>query len=196
MPDNVTPNRDELDILIDSALATYIDEDPSPHVTSRILASTKALHRRPSLRLLRWITPALAAVLLITILLIHRPGTHRESSSQPAELSTSRAPAPAVLTANAHTASTVAEETAHRRLHPLRTVPAAPPLQPLPRQEVFPTPAPLTPQEQALLMLANSNSQKLAEEAAKPAAQPQPIEPLHIAAIHIPPLNPPDNGNN
>jgi hypothetical protein len=64
----------------------------------------------------------------------------------------------------------------------------------LPRQEVFPTPTPLTPQEQALAALATRNPGNVSQSVAE--AQKQPVEPLEIAAIRIKPLNPPDKGQN
>jgi hypothetical protein len=60
----------------------------------------------------------------------------------------------------------------------------------LPKQEVFPAPTPLTPQEQALAALATRNPGNISQAVAE--AQKQPIEPLEIAAIQIQPLNPPD----
>jgi hypothetical protein len=64
--------------------------------------------------------------------------------------------------------------------------------------EVFPTPAPLSPEEQALADLVNRDPRIVTRQIAQSAItpQPQPVERIHIAAIHIPPLNPPDNGGN
>ena len=64
MPDNPMQKGDELDILLDAALATYIDSEPSPGLTRRILAVTKDLDCRASVRWLHWAVPTLAALLL------------------------------------------------------------------------------------------------------------------------------------
>lgn len=65
---------------------------------------------------------------------------------------------------------------------------------PLPKRDVFPTPRPLTPQEQALVEFAAHATK--AERASFFAAQQQADEPLHIAAIQIPPIEPPAPGTN
>jgi hypothetical protein len=66
MRDDPTQDRDELDILLDAALATYVDSEPSPSLRPRILAAASDLDR-PSLGWLSWAIPALAAALLMTI---------------------------------------------------------------------------------------------------------------------------------
>ena len=76
----------------------------------------------------------------------------------------------------------------------MKTLYVANPQQPLPRLEVFPMPTPLTSEEQALVALANRNLGDNTQPFAR--NQTQPVEPLRIAVIQIPPLNPPDNGGN
>jgi len=192
----------ELDILLDAALATYSNPEPSPGLTPRILAATQAVDRHPPVRWMAWAIPALAAVLFITIVLIHRPTTPRAPSQQVPELSASRRPAPSPPAASRHS---VVETPRHLRPPQTvitRSIPTVVPMSPsLPRQNVFPTPVPLSREEQAVVALVNRDSpdsKELARQITQPDAQgqPQPIEPLRIAAIHIPPLNPPDNGDN
>ncbi len=202
MRDNSTQNRDELDALLDAALATYVDFEPSPGLTPRILAAASDLHRRPSVGWLSWAIPALAAALLMTVFLTHRPAERRETSQPTADLSAPRVPASAERSPNTSAKSIATEltqrlgSTPPRAARSARTTAPTPP--PLPRQNVFPTPTPLSPEEQALAALVNRNPEKVARQIAQAgeASQPQPIEPLRIAAIHIPPLNPPDNGDN
>jgi len=59
--------------------------------------------------------------------------------------------------------------------------------EPLPKQEVFPTPTPLTKEEQALVALVNRNPGNITQSIAE--TQKQPVEPLTIAAIRIPLLD-------
>src|SRR5271168_4583232 len=66
-------DRDDLDPLLDAALATYADPAPAPGLTNRILASTTRLEHRPHpRRWMAWAVPALAALLLLAIFLSHR----------------------------------------------------------------------------------------------------------------------------
>jgi hypothetical protein len=203
MRDDSTQGRDELDILLDAALATYVDSEPSPSLTPRILAAARDVDRRPSVGWLSWAVPALAAALLMTIFLTHRPAARRQTPQPTADLSAPRVPASAERipdTPGNRIAAT--EATPHLGSNPpraARSVRITAPIQPLlPRQEVFPTPAPLSPEEQALAAEVNRNAEGISRQVAQSAdhGPEQPIEPLHIAAIHIPPLNPPDNGDN
>ena len=204
MRDDSTQNRDELDILLDAALATYVDSEPSPSLTPRILAAASDLDRRTSVGWLSWAIPALAAALLMTIFLAHRPAVRREASQPTEDLSAPHVPASPERTPNTSAKSiAAAEATPHLGSAPLRaarSVPTTVPVQPpLPRQDVFPTPIPLSREEQAVVALVNrdsADSKELARQITQPVSQGQPIEPLRIAAIHIPPLNPPDNGDN
>ncbi len=198
MRDDSTQNRDELDILLDAALATYVDSEPSPSLTPRILAAARDVDRRPSVGWLSWAVPALAAALLMTIFLTHRPAARRETPQPTADLSAPRVPASAERISDTPAKSIATEATPHLGSTPpraARSVRTTAPIQPLlPRQDVFPTPTPLSPEVQALAALVNRNPERVAQTGE--TSQPQPIEPLHIAAIHIPPLNPPDNGDN
>jgi hypothetical protein len=63
---------------------------------------------------------------------------------------------------------------------------------PLPKLDVFPTPQPLSPEEQALVNFAARASKS--EREALIAAQQQDDAPLRIAAIEIQPLEPPASG--
>jgi hypothetical protein len=201
MRDDPTQDRDELDILLDAALATYVDSEPSPSLRPRILAAASDLDR-PSLGWLSWAIPALAAALLMTIFLTHRPAARRETSQPTADLSAPRVPASTERTAYIPPKSIATEATLHpgsnlpRAARSVRTTASVQP--PLPRQDVFPTPISLNPEEQALAAAINRSPERIAKQIAQSGApsQEEPIEPLRIAAIHIPPLNPPDNGDN
>ena len=194
MHDELTPNRDDLDTLLDAALSTYTNPEPSLGLTPRILAATRAVDGRPPLRWMVWAVPALAAALAIVILY---PAHHiyRDPSPSTSQLSGSASTYPITAPNPVKTGS----DREAPRLRATATIRAAIPApEPLPKQEVFPTPAPLSPQEQAIAALVNRNRTEIAKQVAQSANQDpeQPIEPLHIAAIHIPPLYPPDNGAN
>ena len=199
MRDNSSPNRDELDNLLDAALATYTSPEPSPDLAARILAATRAIDRHLPVRWMAWAIPALAATLFITIVLIHRPAAPATPSQPTAALSASRESAPAPP---AHSVVETPSRLRRPRTVTTRSIPTVVPMSPsVPRQDVFPTPIPLSPAEEALVALVNRDSpdsKELARQITQPdpRGQPQPIEPLRIAAIHIPPLNPPDNGDN
>jgi len=64
----------------------------------------------------------------------------------------------------------------------------------LPKLDVFPTPQPLTPEEQAVAISAFQIP--AAEFQAVVVGQQQEDAPVSIAAINIQPLEPPDNGGN
>jgi hypothetical protein len=202
MHDEPTPDRDDLDVLLDAALSTYTDPGPSPHLSRRIISETTQRRRAEFLTgRMTWAVPALAALLLIAAVLIHhRPAPlqspHVAEHSQPA------AQASATGVSNAPMISPAVTTTSRLRSSQPRLTKmdgAVSPQPALPKREVFPTPTPLSHEEQALVALVNRDthdSKELAQQITQPALQGQPLEPLRIAAIHIPPLNPPDNGNN
>ncbi|HZD48600.1 MAG TPA: hypothetical protein VE178_07625 [Silvibacterium sp.] len=195
MPDNAIPDhaikdRDDLDLLLDAALATYVDVEAEPGLTHRVLAAARHLQpRRSSLRWLPLAISALAAALLVSIYLVRRAGAPSN-------------PAPLVAKVPATTFSTSLKSNslspAHRaREHAARAVsrPAEPQL---PRLEVFPTPTALSSEERALLTAAHGNPERVPGQLTQSATglDRQSVEPLHIATIEIPPLNPPRNGGN
>jgi hypothetical protein len=61
-----------------------------------------------------------------------------------------------------------------------------------PKLDVFPTPQALTPEERALAVVATQTPAPVRN--ALLAAQTQDDAPVRIAAIHIPPIEPPDEG--
>jgi hypothetical protein len=186
------PDRDEIDRQLDRALATYADPEANPHLAAHILAAiapaSPAVPRRrwkpwaiaiPSIAI-----PAFAALLLAVFLPQRR-------AHEPHPLSTTAAaphiPGPIAPTQPQPVAASHPPQTAAKA----RRAPIQTPVEDasLPKQEIFPTPTPLTPQEQALAALA-SNPGNVSRSVA--AAQKQSVEPLEIAAIRIKPLNPPD----
>jgi hypothetical protein len=61
-----------------------------------------------------------------------------------------------------------------------------------PKLAVFPTPAPLSAEETALVRLASETTSE--ERKSILDAQRRAVEPLHITAIFIPPIEPPVEG--
>ena len=189
-------DREDLDLQLDAALATYADPEQDSNLAAQILTAIAPVrpvfppHRQWAIGI-----PAFAALLLAAFFpLCHFP-THRHAES------TAAASAPKIASEIAsRTAPTQPNHVAVSR-PPQKTAKARrahiqPPVEEasLPKQEVFPTPTPLTPQERALAALVNHNPGDIRESVAE--TEQQPIEPLRIAAIHIPPLNPPEKGEN
>lgn len=190
-------NSDELDILLDSALTTYADPGPDSGLDQRILTriSTEAAPapRRP--RLLWAIALPAAACLLLVFLSTPRP--HHPSSGRTEQAQSSqRSPLIAAPTGSRPARRLEApqrSETPTRKTQS-RPVTLAAKLVPYPKLDVFPTPRPLSPAEQALAVFAARAPEP--ERVALIEAQKQTEEPLSIAAIHIPLLEPPEEGNN
>ena len=194
--------KDDLDRQLDRALATYADPEANHHLAAHILVAIAP--GRPAVPRRRWLPwaiaipsiaiPALAALLLATFLPLRRAHEHPPLSTTAA---TPHIPGPITPSLIDHTqpyavaASHLPQTAAKARRAPIQPPAVA---ASLPRQEVFPTPTPLTPQEQALAALATHNPGNISQSVAE--AQKQPVEPLEIAAIRIKPLNPPDKGQN
>jgi len=190
------------DILIDAALRSYADPGPEAELERRVMARIAeariSAEPAPRRRWLPWaIALPVAACLLLFLLVLSGPKPLHPPTSNPEQANQSQeAPIAA-----AHTAPSTAPQTGqtHRTKAPIRgprsraTALAAKPA-PLPKLDVFPTPRPLTPEEQALAEFAAQATKSERESFLK--AQQQADAPLHIAAIHIEPLEPPSPGAN
>jgi hypothetical protein len=210
MRDNAMNDRDDLDILLNAALATYVDPGAAPGLISRILTSTcwrakqvnRHIDNRRPLRWLPWAVPTLAALLLVVIFTVRHAVTHRVELSATAGLShpSELTPhAPAISTPSPKVETHLAAASNPRQIRQIKRPMHAASPPPLPRLEVFPTPTPLSQEERALVDLANRRPDQAAQVANRSLAdrsQEQAIEPIRIAAIHIPPLNLPDNDTN
>jgi len=190
-------NSDELDLLLESALTTYADPGPDSGLEQRILTRVSAgAATRPRRHWLLWAIALPAAACLLPLFLStpkHRyPPSGHAAPAHPAQV------APLVA---AHTGAQPAYhlEAPQRLAKPARQTQAQPITlaakpAPYPKLDVFPTPRPLTHAEQALAVFAVRAPEPERESLVK--AQEQLEEPLHIAAIHIPLLELPDEGNN
>ena len=194
MPDS----RDELDRLLDSALATYADPGADSGLEHRILSRIASeAAPAPRRRWLVWAIALPAAACLLLLVLLSRPGLHHSSSGNQEQAQRVQQPAIAAGRSAAQPAHRSAPlERADASVHkysPHRTTLAAGPA-PLPKQDIFPMPRPLSPQEQALVNFAAHATRSERESLLAPHEGLN--APLHFAEIHIEPLEPPAEGAN
>jgi hypothetical protein len=198
----------KLDQLLDAALSTYADPGPDSGLNERVLAHIAAATEpipapllRPgkgSTNRRRWLPWAIALPATACLLLFFFvPKTAPPRSSQAKQAS----PQPPFATMRAENLLASKSGTTRRKpqLQPVaRVVQPAP----LPKLDVFPTPRPLTAEEQALAVFISHASDS--ERKALIESQKQFQAPISIAAIRIPPLEPlkpldqdtPDPNNN
>jgi hypothetical protein len=190
------PDHDEMDRLLDSALSTYAT--PRPGLEDRVLrslASTRAIDsaRRPFRFPRRWLpwaiaVPIAAAIALLFLLTRGTPAPPRNYAQSVPQFQRPAAPLERPQSSSVRAPS--------RAVHPVRRqAKAAPEIairRDLPKQNIFPSPQPLSSDEQALVALAQapeSVRQSLIEAQA-------PDGPITISAIQIQPLKMPDPGQN
>ena len=192
MPDD----RDKLDRLLDSALANYADPGPDSGLEKRILNRVVAeAAPEPRRRWMAWaIALPVAAVVLLFVLLSH-PGANRQPGTPQANV-VQRPVAPSIDAANRLSGRPSPIRRSETPLHEphLRRKTLAAKSAPLPKLDVFPTPQPLSPEEQALVNFAARATKS--EREALVAAQRETDTPLSISAIEIKPLEPPASGAN
>lgn len=188
-------NRDEIDLLLDSALATYTDPGPDCALEQRILTRIAAEAHAAPRRWLPWAIALPAAASLLIFILISHPWTNH-TSVLPQQANVSHRPMPSTKAANrpssqaAQTRRSKIPLRKQRPRHRALAVRSAP----LPKLDIFPTPQPLSPQERALVNFAAHATKS--ERESLVTLQQQADAPLHIAAIQILPLQPPAAGAN
>jgi len=179
-------NRDYLDREIDAALSTYADFEPGAGLEARLLKGLRveraAAHRR---RQMLWSGGALAAAACLVLLL----APWRSSLPHTAPRTEARVEQPAPSSSPA-IESTQAATRAPSRLR--AAAKQAPAQNAAPKLAVFPTPAPLTGEEQALALFAARSSAPQFKDLV--AAQQVADSPIDIAAISIPPIKSPSEG--
>lgn len=202
---------EDLDRLLDTALATYSGE-PMSGLEERILSRTPGdvIPARLSLArdwksgvasAFRWrIWVPAAAVLLAAAILPFYIRQARHAGS-PTAIERGPSPLSTRVPDRPREAATKAPfdfppTATHRHLSSHRSMPLQTSEQPkpLPKQDIFPTPVSLSPQEQALESFVNKSPEEAKRsitDTAKNAA-----EPIRIVALKIPPLSPPDHGGN
>ncbi len=180
---------DDLDRLIDAALASYADPGPDSGFERRLLArirTTSSQHRR---RLI-WAAglPALATAGLMLLFVADTsrhtsPGSRQEKVSQ---IESARTAPPGMLNAPSPRAAVGVSMHARRSARsgaPMASIP--------PKLDTFPSPAPLSNEERALVTFV---AETPATQHQDLATWLQPAEPIHIAAISIPSIKPPAEG--
>ena len=202
------PEKDELDLLLDSALATYADPGADSGLEQRVLTAVgaaraaQAAPAKPSRRWLPWaIAIPVAAGLLILWLSIgktvHAPSTQPQfaahpnspvNASQTAETSEPAHPKHA-SGAKAHrvvAAVTAPFSFAQGRLKPCPDTQLRCGTTSHPKLDRFPSPAPLSAEERALVAVADAGPPSQREALIE--SQQHIDAPLSIAALDIPPL--------
>jgi hypothetical protein len=196
------PEKDDLDLLLDSALATYGDPGPDFGLEDRVLNALKAARvpemrtawadRKPRRGWFAWVFALPVAVCMLLLWLSTTKSVHAPSGPTQQARQTNQPPAIPRIAAPA-----LAPQTSRR--HSVRTARSARPLSnaevaaavPRPRLDVFPTPQPMSSEERALGVVAKQTPLPLRKALVE--AQ-QDDSPIHIAAIHVPQLESPDQG--
>ncbi len=172
--------RDQLDRMLDDALAGYSGAEPLAGLEDRVLRrvrASEATRRRP----LPWAFALVAAAALVLLAIVMRT----PHSAAPKTAHNARVQIPALVQpAVAAEKPRVASKHRRRRIAALR----APSAEPLPKQEQFPAPAPLTAEEQALRSFVErhpAEAQQVFAQLQKRSNAPIQIEPIQIAPLQI-----------
>lgn len=194
-------NRDELDRLLDSALATYADPGPDSGLEQRILGRmANEAASAPRRRWLPWAMAASAAAGLLLFVVLSRPSGHHPPAASPQHAQVT----PPSLAAPAEDANPpVSRPDLTRRIESPARIPrprqvaAVDRSAPLPKLEVFPTPHPVTRQERSLAQFAARAPQPVQEALARSLEQGVPltvpsIHTLPVATVHTLPFDWPD----
>jgi len=170
-------NSEELDKLLDDALASYSCQEPRAGLPGRVMARVQSEGERSPARWFVWAFAAAALACVVVALMMWR----RESpaplvaTSVPPHQEKSVTPPLVTPPVGAGSVQAVRQPAVRRyRVH-------SPAPQPLPKRESLPSPDPPSVEERTLLAFA-----QLAPEAVKWLQQPE--KPLEIEAITIRPL--------
>lgn len=198
--------NDAVDSLLDAALRSYADDSTPSGLEARVLARVAEVraseeHARSSRP--RWVPwafalSAAAALLLAIAVSMWRAITapkpeegggaiDAHSVQEPARSTAQNRPDVSSNRADGSRDMARASAPQPRKRSVAKAVP-------LPKLDVFPTPRPLSPEEQALVAFATRVPEQ--QRKAVLEAQQQDNAPLSIAAIKIPPLATPDEGKN
>jgi hypothetical protein len=194
--------KDHLDRMLESALSSYGDPGAdhlgklglAERILARVSSERGSDHSAPRWRgrFLLWAALPAAACLLLTFLLLKSAGpgaTHQSASLPQIASSSTGSKAPGVKSVTTPAPKTVPKTTT-RTLH--RTFAEVADSAARPKQDVFPLPQPLSPEEQALIAIATAPVASARENLI--ASQRQLDAPIQISAINIPPLTKPDQG--
>jgi hypothetical protein len=171
------------DRLLDSALSSYAEPGPDSGLERRVLVQIAEGSRTQPRSVRLW---ALALATAVPLLLLVAPAIHTRSNRHIARTDRASQSLPHALPA---TAPSMAVSPARPHL-----LPRAAHRESLPKQDVFPTPFPITPEEQALATVALRAPAP--ELHALAEAQQKDDESSCIAANRYQPHNPPAQGGN
>jgi hypothetical protein len=142
--------QDELDRILDAALAKYAAVEPRTGLEERVLSTLRAEHARvPDRAWLRWSLLAAVAVMVIVVAtLAWRSGgaSHPVVANHPSSATEGRAEPTAQIVLS----QTPVQKAKVRRSHALVVSRSQPNIRP-PKLEQFPSPQPLSEQEKLLL---------------------------------------------
>jgi len=231
------PEQDELDRLLDSALATYADRGPDAGLEERVLSALASERQSGDIRraapwLRRWLPWVIAVPLAASLMLWigieqfrHAPSIQQQQVSQSRPSTSTHGSQPEKSHAASDGGARPASEgrdvsraanavvgpvlkghdfsraanvaKSLRALAPEGRISKTTPVEnpaPIPKLAVFPSPQPLTREEQVLVAAAGRGSDTQ-REALLAASKPPSDAPLAIADLSIPPLVAPDEGN-
>jgi hypothetical protein len=164
-------SNDELDRRIDNALAGYAGAEPLAGIEERVVRRVRVASRR---RAFGWAAAiAVAAGLVAAVIVVRAPQHAMPKSNVIARVETVSPPRPVP----------VAEKPRVVPVHRVKSRVLRP--GPLPKQEQFPAPTPLTAEERALLALVEHHPAEAQHVFAELQKSGEPIE---IQPIQIPPL--------
>lgn len=164
-------SNDELDRRIDNALAGYSGAEPLAGIEERVLRRVRVATRR---RAFGWAAAiAVAAAMVVTVSVVRVPRVVGSKSHNIAHVETAVPPQP----------MPVAEKPLILPKPRGRT--RVPQREPLPKMKQFPTPAPMTAEERALVAFVRRYP-KEAQQAFEDRKRSE--EPIEIQPIQIPPL--------
>jgi hypothetical protein len=174
-------NERDLDALLDEALATYNDVEPDPSLCTRILARATTQFRRPVRLWTLGAGLATAGALALASFLVH-PQPQQSTPKAIDTASSTIAPIAAASSPPVPQASPAIERT--RAFRPARHVRTR---QRLPKLATFPSPSPLTPDEEALVAFTSQHPGQARHVFAQIAAEKNPliISPVSIQPIAI-----------
>ncbi len=162
--------RDELDRLIDGALAGYSDAEALAGLEGRVLNRVRAARARRR-RWFAWAAVAAVAASVVVVGIVVR--VERRVVRKPVEMVQAKHAFPTAVARMP-------------RLIPKRvSVKRSGRPKPLPKLEQFPSPAPLTEQERALVALARQDPEELGKfaEMERQSEAPLEIQPIQIAPL-------------
>lgn len=177
------PADRDLDMILDEALVSYSNAEPDPLLRARIMARAEQAAPRPK-RVLWPAGIALSAAALLIAFLLHPTTPMPKQKLAPPSIASApppqiAAPAPKVSVAHRYTRPGRQRNLAQARI--------------IAHRDVFPSPAPLTADEMALLHLAREHPRQARQVLAAPAWGPIETAPVAIAPIRIAALSEPQD---